>query len=167
MIATIPVRVPLKPTRSRPDPKPTPANATSGSPRVLIVEDEMLIAEYVRVALESANYQVVGPANCLWDAIALTRQHRPDVALMDVRLRDGDCGIETAKFLREHYQLAVVFLTAFSDPALLRQAKAADPFGYLIKPFDERELCATVEMALHKNQGERRAREEALPAHGR
>lgn len=63
------------------------------------------------------------------EAIALARQHRPDLTLMDVQLKGGDSGIETAKYLREHSQAAVVFLTAFSDQARLRQAQAVAAFG--------------------------------------
>jgi two-component system cell cycle sensor histidine kinase/response regulator CckA len=143
----------------RPRPARVQPEAVSGAARVLIVENDLLIAEDVRAVLESAGYAVIGVADCMWEAIALARQHRPDLTLMDVHLQGGDCGIETAKYLREHFQTAVVFLTAFSDQGLLRQAQAADAFGYLLKPFDERGLRSAVEIALYKDRAERRLRE--------
>jgi two-component system cell cycle sensor histidine kinase/response regulator CckA len=143
----------------RPRPARVQPGVASEPARVLVVEDEPLIAEEVRAVLEGAGYTVIGVADCMGEAIALARQHRPDLTLMDVHLRGGDCGIETAKYLCERFQTAVVLLTAFCDQALLREGRAAEPFGYLLKPFDERGLRSAVEIALYKDRTERQLRE--------
>lgn len=130
------------------------------TPRIMIVEDESIVALDMRVRLTRLGYQVVGIANTAQQGIALAAQHRPDLALMDIRLKGEMDGIETATVLRADFQIPVVYLTAYADDTTLARAKPTQPLGYLIKPFEERELHSTIEMALYKIKAEAIQREQ-------
>lgn len=124
------------------------------SPRtsVFIVEDEALIAMELRDRLAVHGYQVCGHAMRGEAAVAEIVSCRPDVVLMDIHLAGAMDGIETARHLRGQVDAAVIFLTAYSDDELLRKAGEADPYAYLVKPFEGRELHTTIQMALHRRQ---------------
>lgn len=135
--------------------------------KIFLVEDEALIALELRDRLEGLGHEVCGHAARGDEALARIPWAAPDLVLMDVGLGEGMDGIETASRLRERSPAPVVFLTAYADPATLERAKAVEPFGYLVKPFDERELHATIEMALYKHRMERereRLRQELATA---
>jgi len=100
-------------------------------------------------------YKVCGVAASGEEALALARQHRPALALMDIRIQGEMDGIQTAEVLRRELDLPVIFLSAHSDELTLQRAKVAAPYGFLVKPFDERELRLNIEVALHKHEGER------------
>jgi len=119
-------------------------------PRILIVEDEGLLAEELSQRIARMGMIVVGSTGSGEEAIALVGAHSPDLVLMDIRLRDRVDGITAASMIRERYGVPVVFITAHSDPVTLERAKHAVPLGYLIKPFGERDLQVAIEMALHK-----------------
>lgn len=128
--------------------------------RILVVEDEALVAAHLESCLRDAGFQVT----CVSDgeeALEKVRQVRPHLALMDIRLAGELDGIQTALLLRRQCELACVFLTAYADDATLERAREAEPVGYLVKPFEERELRATIEMALRRVSIERRLRERA------
>jgi hypothetical protein len=130
----------------------------SQPPSVFIVEDEALIAMELRDRLTRLGYAVAGVAargEAAADAIPAAA---PDVVLMDVSLAGKIDGIEAARRVRDRLDVPVVFLTAFSDPELLRRASEVGPYGYLVKPFEERELHATLQMALDKHRMERALR---------
>jgi two-component system, cell cycle sensor histidine kinase and response regulator CckA len=129
------------------------------SSRIFLVEDEGIIVMDLCDRLGALGYTVCGSAARGEKALQEIPAARPDVVLMDVHLAGKLNGIETAKRLRQVMDVPVVFLTAFSDPALLAQAGEAEPFGYLVKPFDERELHATLQMALLKHRTDRQLRE--------
>lgn len=122
--------------------------------RILIAEDERIIAEDIKRALESFGYGVSSIAVTGDDAIRETQTERPDLALMDIRLSGPMDGIEAAKTIREQFNIPVVFLTAYVDEDLLARAMITEPFGYLLKPFEDRELCSTIEIALYKKKVE-------------
>ncbi len=124
------------------------------TPRIMIVEDESIVALDMRVRLTRLGYQVVGIANTAQEGILLASTQRPDLALMDIRLKGDMDGIETATILRAEFQIPVVYLTAYADDPTLARAKPTQPLGYLIKPFEERELHSTIEMALYKIKAE-------------
>ncbi len=124
--------------------------------RILIVEDDGIIARHLRVILSAAGHQVVATAGSGEAALELAARAPLDLALMDVNLDGAADGVETARLLRARYGLPVVILTAYSDEALLERAAEADSFGYVLKPFDDRSLQATVRMALHKGRLEKR-----------
>lgn len=122
--------------------------------RVLIVEDESIIALDIQTSLQAAGYQVVSIAATAEEAIQDTAHLQPDLVLMDIRL-DGEIdGVETAKQIWQTWQIPVVFLTAHADENTLTRAKATQPFGYILKPFDDRELITTIEIALSRHKAE-------------
>lgn len=122
--------------------------------RVLIVEDESIIALDIQTSLQAAGYQVVSIAATAEEAIQDTAHLQPDLVLMDIRL-DGEMdGVETAKQIWQTWQIPVVFLTAHADENTLTRAKATQPFGYILKPFDDRELITTIEIALSRHKAE-------------
>ena len=124
--------------------------------RILIVEDEVIVREDLRDSLEGLGYEVVGVAVAGREAISKTQELRPDLVLMDVRLKGDMDGIEAAQSIRARYTLPVVFLTAFADERTIARAAAACPYGYLTKPFNERAIRATIEVALHRYREEKR-----------
>src|SRR5262249_20774064 len=128
------------------------------APRILIVEDEGIVAKDIEIRLTRQGYRVVGVAESADDAVRLAGELRPCLILMDIRLKGGSDGIEAAERVRACYQLPVVFLTAYADDATLRRARVTEPFGYLLKPFEERDLRTVIEMALYKHQAECRLR---------
>ncbi|MBF0316850.1 MAG: response regulator [Nitrospirae bacterium] len=127
--------------------------------RILIVEDEWVIANDIEIRLQEMGYEVVGIVSTAVKAIARADQLRPDLVLMDIKL-DGEMdGIEAATEIYSRFYIPFVFLTAFSDKKTIERAKLAEPFGYLIKPFKERELQIAVEIAIYKHKAEQRLRE--------
>jgi DNA-binding NtrC family response regulator len=122
------------------------------SARILIVEDERITAEDLRDILTELGYTVTASVSSGADAIARADETRPDLALMDIRIKGDMDGTETARILRERFNIPVVYLTAHADTATLSRAKLAEPLGYITKPFQEAELHASIEIALHKHR---------------
>jgi two-component system cell cycle sensor histidine kinase/response regulator CckA len=132
---------------------------TTGAARVLVVEDEAIVAMDISASLRVLGYEVEGPASTGAEAVGLALRTRPDLVLMDIMLRGGMDGVEAARRIREATGAPVVYLTAYADESTLRRAKVAEPLGYLLKPFEERELRTTIETALYKHRTEVRLRE--------
>lgn len=130
---------------------------TKGS-TVLIVEDEMVISLEIAATLKRLGYQIAGQAITGEEAIRLAEAADPDLVLMDIRLKGDMDGIEAACQIKEKFDLPVIFLTAHSDEATLERAIAISPSGYLIKPFKDRELYSSIELALHKHDIRQRIR---------
>ena len=130
------------------------------TPRILIVEDEVIVAMELRDRLEDLQYTVLDNVTTGAEAIKLAQAHGPDLILMDIMLGGEMDGIEAAAEIRAAQSVPVVFLTAYSDEGTLRRAKDAAPFGYIVKPFEERELYATIEVALSQHQMEQRLQEQ-------
>jgi PAS domain S-box-containing protein len=129
------------------------------TPSILIVEDEVIVAEDVRRRLEEMGYIVTGVVSRGDQALAQVRRTHPDLILMDIGLKGTMDGIEAAKSILHEEDIPIVFASAYSDDATLRRAKTIDPFGFVLKPFDERELRTAIEIGLYKHQTERRLRE--------
>ncbi|MDZ7413620.1 MAG: PAS domain S-box protein, partial [candidate division KSB1 bacterium] len=127
--------------------------------RILVVEDESLVAADLSRLLERLGHRVVGHAASGKAALKAVEAERPDLVLMDIGLKGELDGIQTASEVYSRFGVPVVFLTAHSDEATLQRAKEAQPFGYILKPFEEREVLATVEMALHRHRLEQVLRE--------
>jgi CheY-like chemotaxis protein len=119
---------------------------------ILVVEDESITALAIQQSLRRQGYNVPGIAASGSEALGLVRTNPPDLVLMDIRLRGDLDGIETAKIIREQFNTPIVFLTASADASTLQRAKSADPFAYLLKPFEEAVLATTIEIALHKHR---------------
>jgi PAS domain S-box-containing protein len=126
---------------------------------ILIVEDNGILAVYLEKILERQGYSTAGPFAAGEDALAFLADHRVDLILMDIELAGAMNGITTAETIGRTSDVPVIFLTGFSHNPLLQQAKIAGPYGYLIKPVPERELVATVEMALHRHSLDRQLQE--------
>jgi len=127
--------------------------------KIMIVEDEGIIAMDIRNQLEGFGYDVVATAFSGGQAIALATEHRPDLVMMDIVLKGSMDGISTAQTIADSLHIPVIFLTAYSDPATLQRAKATGAYGFLIKPFRPDELHASIEVALYKHQLERKLKE--------
>jgi len=126
---------------------------------ILIVEDEAVVAADLAGKLERAGYRSVGIAADGATAVATAKATAPDLVLMDIRLSGDLDGIDTAERIRAFRNVPVVYLTAHSDTDTLRRAATTEPFGYILKPFEERDLTTQIEIALYKHQAERRLRE--------
>jgi PAS domain S-box-containing protein len=120
--------------------------------QILIVEDERITAEDLYDILTELGYTVTASVSSGADAIAKAGETKPDLALMDIRIKGDMDGTETARVLRQRFNIPVVYLTAHADTATLSRAKLATPLGYITKPFQEAELHASIEMALHKHE---------------
>jgi PAS domain S-box-containing protein len=126
-------------------------SARTPAPRVLVVEDELLVAKDIARTLEGFGLAVCGQAASADEAVASATVHRPDLVLMDVRLRGSDDGIEAARRIRDVMDVPFVFLTAFADQGTVERARDLQAYGYVLKPFNERELHIAVTMALAKH----------------
>ncbi len=121
---------------------------------IIIIEDEGLVALALKQCLTLLGYHVLAVAATGEEAIRQTSAERPDLVLMDIRLKGDTDGIDLAYWIRQTFRIPVVFLTAHSDEKTLERAKKAEPFGYIIKPFDENSLRSNIEMALYKASAE-------------
>ena len=133
----------------------SPSVPVSVVPRVFVVEDEMIISRDIQRTLLTLGYEVAGHAVSGISAIEKTRESRPDLVLMDIHLKGEMDGIETAAIIARELSIPVVYLTAFADVETVERAKETMPFGYLLKPFEERELRTAIEIALYKHRAER------------
>ncbi len=122
------------------------------SQRILIVEDERIIALDLQRRLEKFGFNVVGIAAAADESVELAREYRPNLILMDIMLAGPVDGIEAATRIKQALSIPVVFLTAYADDTTIERAKDAEPFGYVLKPFKERELYTTIDMALYKSR---------------
>ncbi|MEI7673249.1 MAG: response regulator [Deltaproteobacteria bacterium] len=128
--------------------------------RLMIVEDEAIVSADIAIRLDELGYEVVGTAAAGEEAIALAERVHPDLVLMDIHLQDAMDGILAAKELRKRLGVPVVFLTAYSEGATIQRAKLAEPLGFILKPFEDRELEVVIEMALYKCKVEAAMRQQ-------
>ena len=128
------------------------------SSRILLVEDEAIIALDLQQRLEGLGSVVTGIAVNGADALALALATRPTLVLMDITIQGPIDGIETAARMTALMDVPIVFLTAYADGPTIQRAKAVRPYGYLLKPFEERELATTIEMAVYRHRSEAQAR---------
>lgn len=131
------------------DPPPTTA------PKVLIVEDELIVSADIAARLERMGYQVVGQADQAEQAVKICLEQQPDLVLMDIRLKGELDGIAAASRIRSYCPVPIVFLTAHADESTLQRAKITEPYGYILKPFEERELRIVVEVSLYRSKIDR------------
>src|SRR5512136_2413134 len=129
------------------------------NPKILIVEDENIVARDLQKRLINLGYDIVGVVSTGEEAVKKAIATLPDLVLMDVRMKGEMDGIEAASVLPFQYGIAVVYLSAYADNDTLKRASKTEPFGYILKPFEERELHTTIEMALYRRELERRIKE--------
>jgi diguanylate cyclase (GGDEF)-like protein/PAS domain S-box-containing protein len=127
--------------------------------QILIVEDDNIVVMELRDRLQSLGYAVCAVVSYGEEAVAKAAEMRPDLVLMDIRLKGDVNGIDAAKEIRVRFDIPVVYLTAYADEATLQRAKVTEPYGYIIKPFQEGELHTAIEVALYKHGMERRLKE--------
>jgi PAS domain S-box-containing protein len=123
---------------------------------ILIVEDESIVAEDIRHTVERLGYRVTAVVSSGEEALTAIAEEQPVLVLMDIVLQGDMNGIAAAEAIRRQYQIPVVFLTAYADANTLEQVKVTEPFGYILKPFEDRELHTAIEIALYKSQAEQR-----------
>ena len=132
----------------------------NNGPRILVVEDDGIIAEDISSSLGRLGYRDIAIAHSGESAIGCAIERRPDLVLMDIKLKGKMDGIEAAHQIRDRFQVPVVYLTAHADDKTVERAKVTEPFGYLLKPYEAHELRTTIEMALHKGHMEERRRQK-------
>lgn len=120
--------------------------------KILIVEDEGIVALQIKGSLEEMGYAVVDIYSSGEEALENIGALSPDLVLMDIKLRGEMDGIETAARIRKQYNVPVIYLTAHSEPGTFKMAKLTEPYGYVLKPFNVQELKIAVELALHKHR---------------
>ena len=125
---------------------------TIADTRILIVEDQAIIAMTLEETLKRMGYVVIGSVSTADDAIHMAGETRPELVLMDIRLQGAKDGITAAEEINQLYQIPIVYLTAHSDNETLERARKTLPYGYLIKPFRERRLHSTIQIALFKHR---------------
>ena len=124
------------------------------SVKILVVEDESIVAMDIKHRLESMDYVVPAVASSGEEAVEKVSETLPDLILMDIVLRGEMDGIEAAQIIKDNYNIPVLYLTAYSDEKTLKRAKITGPFGYIIKPFEDRELHSAIEVARYKHEME-------------
>ena len=128
--------------------------------KIMVVEDELIVAKNIESKLKKLGYQVVSMITSGEEAIEKAAEEKPNLILMDIMLQGEMDGIEAAEYIWNNYRIPVIYLTANADVSTLNRAKNTGSFGYVIKPFKEKELHANIEMALSKNQEEEKIRQE-------
>ncbi len=127
--------------------------------KILVVEDESIVALSLKRVLKNLNFEVVGTAATGENAIKKAEQHSPDLILMDIFLKGDMNGIEAAQKISSFKDIPVVFLTAYSDTEIIEKVKKTEPYGYIIKPFEDRELQVVIENALYKHKIDKKLKE--------
>jgi len=127
--------------------------------QILIVEDESIVAEDIHDSLQNLGY-TAATVSSGEEAIAKAEEIHPSLVLMDIKLEGAMDGVEAARHIRSRFDIPVIYLTAYADDGTLERVKTTEPYGYILKPFQERELRASVEMALYKHQMESKSREK-------
>jgi len=116
--------------------------------KILIVEDELIIAEDLKDILEGLGYEVCGIAISAREALIFLEEKAPDLAILDIQIKGGRDGIALAEEINEQFHIPFIMLTSHADSKTLARVKAVHPYGYLVKPFQEKEIHATIEIAL-------------------
>ena len=126
--------------------------------KILIVEDEAVVAMSLADTLKRMGYTTSGPVANGKQALQCAESDQPDLVLMDIRIQGEMDGIETAAELNKRHRLPILYLTAYTDDSTLSRAQVTEPYGYLVKPFEERELRSAIEIALYRHKSEMKLR---------
>jgi len=126
---------------------------------ILIVDDESVVAIELKLHLKSLGYNVTAVVSTSEETFRAIEKQLPDIILLDIMLQDNCDGIEIAQKIKAKYRIPVIFISAFSDNKTIERAKLAEPFGYIVKPFEEKELHSAIEVALHKHSIEKKLKE--------
>ena len=123
--------------------------------KILVVEDEAIVARDIKVCLNKIGYEVLGSYSSGEKALEAIENNPPELILMDIMLKGKMSGIDTSAIVKEKYGIPIVFLTAYTDEQTINKAKITEPYGYIIKPFKEIDLRTSIEMALYKFKKEK------------
>lgn len=126
---------------------------------IILVEDEIIVAADVKNRLENMGYSVLGIFDTGEEAIEKVGELKPNLVLMDIVLKGEMDGIDAALKIRELFNIPIIYLTAYSYEKTLERAKITEPFGYVLKPFEDREIQSAIEMAIYKHQMEKKLKE--------
>lgn len=118
--------------------------------RILIVEDEPIISDDIEFTLLSQHYDIAGKAYSSAQALDMLMNRYPDLVLLDISIKGDKDGIDIAGIIREKYHIPFIFLTSYSDKVTLDRAKPTLPYGYVVKPFKDRDLLTTIEMGMYR-----------------
>jgi AmiR/NasT family two-component response regulator len=135
-----------------------------GQTRILIVEDEILIAHQLSAKLQRFGYHVVGIVASGLEAIREAASHRPDLVLMDIVITGDMDGTEAGTIIRRDYGIPVIYLTAYADNETIARAERSGGYGYILKPFQEREVHAMIKLALNRYRGDSKVLESLSEA---
>jgi len=124
---------------------------SSREPRALIVEDEALIAEELRDRLSRLGFSVIATVDSAEEGIAIATRNRPDLVLMDIRLKGEKDGVQAAQEIRQQVDIPIVYVTAYSDRLTVDRVKGSEHDGYILKPFHARELQSTIDVAMQRH----------------
>lgn len=127
--------------------------------KIMLVEDEVLVAEEIKSRLQKLGYVIPAVAASGKEAIRKVEESQPDLILMDIKLKGEMDGLTVARHIQDHSNIPLIFLTAYADDETLQRAKITEPYGYILKPFNERELHIAIELALVKHKAERERRQ--------
>lgn len=127
--------------------------------QILVVEDEAIVAREIQNTLKSFGYDVPAVASTANQAIEEAQENHPNLVLMDIRLKGGTDGVTAAEQIRARFRIPVVYVTAYADEETLQRAKITEPYGYILKPFEDRELHTNIEIALYKHNIEKKLRD--------
>ena len=127
--------------------------------KILIVEDDAIISRHIQAILNKNGYQICGIVPSGSEAVRIAGEETPELIIMDIQLEGTMDGVEAAQKIQSAQDIPIIYLTAFADRQTLQRAKITDPFGYVLKPFEERTLVTNIEMALNKHSLEKRLRE--------
>lgn len=126
--------------------------STAIQSKILIVEDETIVALDIKRRLEKLGYRVTGLAAKARQVFELIDTEQPDIILMDIHLNDTLDGIDVANLVNQKYRIPVIFVTAYSEDSTMGRASQTRPYGYLLKPFSERDLCAVIKISLERSK---------------
>ena len=130
--------------------------------KILIIEDERIIAEDISLTLRTLGYNVCGIGSTGEEAVSMARELKPDLILMDIKLRGEMDGIQAAEAILSNKKLPVIYVTAYADEKTLQRAKITGPYGYVLKPIRQNELRSVIEIGLYKHKMEKKLRESEL-----
>lgn len=119
--------------------------------RALIVEDEILIAEELKERLSRLGFEVIGSVDSADEGISIATQQKPDLVLMDIRLKGMKDGIQAAREIRKQVDLPIVYVTAYSDAPTVERVKASEHDGFILKPFHRHDLQSTIQVAIERH----------------
>ncbi|KWT85549.1 ATP-binding protein [Candidatus Magnetominusculus xianensis] len=133
-----------------------------GKKSILIVDDEVVVSLEIKKLLQGWGYKVCGTVGTGEDALNKIEEAMPDLVLMDINLRGGIDGIETSKLIKDKYKIPIIYLTAYIDYSILKRVEKTNPYGYILKPFNESELYAVIKIALYNSKTEKELEHQYL-----